>query len=206
MKLKYLLIWYSLQSKIITIRVGRALEPDTDLLDDTCTEESGNSDTDEEAEEDKRKRGCGSEANSQPRYAEEEDENNHENSYLYSLFNDDVEEDGDYESDNDYEYDSPNEHEEEYDNIEIKFHFKDNFYVHEDVLCSSSDFFNAALSKGWKERRSGRIDLPDNDPEAFTIYARWLYTGRIFLAKAGDNFTVKDAKGTEKHYDKADVR
>lgn len=49
-----------------------------------------------------------------------------------------------------------------------------------------SDFFDAALSHDWKEKLERKIKLPYQDPEAFVIYTKWLYTGRLYLKKADD--------------------
>lgn len=52
-------------------------------------------------------------------------------------------------------------------------------YVHENVICASSDFFKAAMSSDWKESRERSIELRDDEPDAFQIYQHWLYCGTI---------------------------
>lgn len=60
------------------------------------------------------------------------------------------------------------------------------FHIHEEVLRSSSAFFDTALRKQWAKGTSGRVDLPDVDAEAFGIYTEWLYTGVLRLSSALD--------------------
>ncbi|CAI7593507.1 unnamed protein product [Penicillium crustosum] len=56
---------------------------------------------------------------------------------------------------------------------------KEPFHVHESVLCTSSRFFNAAMSGSWKESKEYTIELPEDDPAAFSIYSHWLYFAKI---------------------------
>jgi len=53
------------------------------------------------------------------------------------------------------------------------------FYVDEGVLKSGGDFFVAALKEGWRKLKEP-IKLTEDDPDAFEVYAQWLYTGKIF--------------------------
>ncbi|TKA69373.1 hypothetical protein B0A55_06160 [Friedmanniomyces simplex] len=53
------------------------------------------------------------------------------------------------------------------------------FHVHEKLLRSRSAFFEAALSKEWKEGQARKVELPDDDVDAFESYARWLYNGKL---------------------------
>lgn len=73
----------------------------------------------------------------------------------------------------------------------------DTFQVHEHLLKKSSvrsrlvihlrktrtyqlqGFFQAALSKQWKEGQEQKIDLPDDDPHAVAVYINWLYTSDL---------------------------
>jgi hypothetical protein len=56
----------------------------------------------------------------------------------------------------------------------------------------SSGFFNTALKTEWKEGQEQDVKLPETEVEIFEIYVKWLYTGRVFLAKEGD----RDIAGT----------
>ena len=53
------------------------------------------------------------------------------------------------------------------------------FYVDHGALIGQGGFFEAALKKEWKEGQEGLIELPEDDPHVFGIYARWIYTGWI---------------------------
>ena len=53
--------------------------------------------------------------------------------------------------------------------------------LNEEVLCSSSRYFTAALREHWSESASGFIDLPEANAEAFSVYTQWLYTGALHL-------------------------
>lgn len=55
------------------------------------------------------------------------------------------------------------------------------FSIHENVLRSNSPYFDRALRADWEEGRRGEIYLGKFDPDAFEVYARWAYTGRIFV-------------------------
>ena len=52
------------------------------------------------------------------------------------------------------------------------------FFVHSTVLEKSSEFFRAALKPQWIEGQHD-VKLPEDDPCAFKIYAKWLYTGNM---------------------------
>lgn len=57
---------------------------------------------------------------------------------------------------------------------------KKDFFVHETLITRSSSFFQAALSKNWKEGQTKTVELPGTKPEIFHIYLDWLYTGPQF--------------------------
>jgi hypothetical protein len=65
------------------------------------------------------------------------------------------------------------------------------FYVHERLLRSYSGFFDTALKKEWKESDDRAINLPDADHKTFTIWVKWVYTGRLFLKKEDDLVTCE---------------
>ncbi|KAF2007736.1 hypothetical protein P154DRAFT_419660, partial [Amniculicola lignicola CBS 123094] len=58
---------------------------------------------------------------------------------------------------------------------------KKSFHVHELAICDRSEFFRNAMKPEWaSQRQDGRIvELPEDDPEAFSFYMIWLYSGRI---------------------------
>ncbi|KAF2874077.1 hypothetical protein BDV95DRAFT_487789 [Massariosphaeria phaeospora] len=63
---------------------------------------------------------------------------------------------------------------------------KEEFYLHEAHLRSSSDFFQKALSTDWKEGSTGTVELAGSKPQAFEAYVKWLYTGRIHIMEEND--------------------
>ena len=54
------------------------------------------------------------------------------------------------------------------------------FVIHEQPLRSSSRFFEAALSRGWKENTEKKVSLSEETPDLFEIYALWTYTRKLF--------------------------
>lgn len=66
------------------------------------------------------------------------------------------------------------------------------FYVHEDVAKAHSDFFAAALRNGWKESEERVVRLPEETAERFRVFAKFLYTGKIFSRKEGDKPSAKE--------------
>ena len=55
------------------------------------------------------------------------------------------------------------------------------FNIHEALIRSRSDFFDAALSKRWKEGRENYMELPEDSPEIVQCYFQFLYTGQVFI-------------------------
>ena len=52
--------------------------------------------------------------------------------------------------------------------------------VYKDILCRSAPYFKAALERGgFKESKDQVLELPDDDPVAFSHFQLWLYTGNI---------------------------
>lgn len=49
------------------------------------------------------------------------------------------------------------------------------FAVHEAVLRETSPFFRTALDKRWREGRSRRIDLPQDDGDVVSAWVEWCY-------------------------------
>ncbi|TKA77622.1 hypothetical protein B0A49_03895 [Cryomyces minteri] len=58
-------------------------------------------------------------------------------------------------------------------------HAVKSFQVHEELLTARSSFFRAAFQKEWKEGRERVLKLPEDNPESFEQYARWIYCGKI---------------------------
>lgn len=47
--------------------------------------------------------------------------------------------------------------------------------IHENLLSGASDFFKSAFNSGFKEALEDRLALPEDDPQAFELFVRWLY-------------------------------
>ena len=72
---------------------------------------------------------------------------------------------------------------------------KQAFYVHETLLRDSSDFFNNALKKEWKEGQEAAVDLPDAQPDDFRAWVKFLYTGRVYIGDASVGITPRGPHG-----------
>lgn len=55
------------------------------------------------------------------------------------------------------------------------------FVLHDQILRESSDFFNNALKSAWQGLGNGSIELPEVCPRAFSIYAKFVLTGLMFI-------------------------
>jgi hypothetical protein len=67
---------------------------------------------------------------------------------------------------------------------------KEEYHIYENLLRANSGFFDIALKKEWKEGQDRIVEMPETNNEAFTIWAKWLYTGRMFLMQDGDHTEV----------------
>jgi hypothetical protein len=56
---------------------------------------------------------------------------------------------------------------------------QETFYVHHNVLVSSSKFFQNAMKPVWRTEPLKPIDLSDVDPATFKVYSQWLYTKQM---------------------------
>ncbi|KAF2000438.1 hypothetical protein P154DRAFT_435014, partial [Amniculicola lignicola CBS 123094] len=72
----------------------------------------------------------------------------------------------------------------------------ESFNIHTSLLCSSSAFFQTSLKKEWEDMRkdSKTIALQHDDPDAFRMYAHWLYCRKFPLADDRDEAYVQLAK------------
>lgn len=59
------------------------------------------------------------------------------------------------------------------------------FYIHPSALAARSKFFEAALKKEWRPNNEQPVELPEDDPDSFNIYLRWLYFGNVALQPTG---------------------
>jgi hypothetical protein len=63
---------------------------------------------------------------------------------------------------------------------------KEEYHIYENLLRANSGFFDIALKKEWKEGQDRIVEMPKTNNEAFSIWAKWLYTGCMYLMKDGD--------------------
>lgn len=69
------------------------------------------------------------------------------------------------------------------------------FTVHENLLVKHSDFFRTALNGRWAESKSHSLPLPEHDPDSFSVFTQFLYTGQVYTATDDeDDLTVEDGK------------
>ena len=73
--------------------------------------------------------------------------------------------------------------------------------MHKDLLIKHSEFFRAALSEPWKEAEERAVTLPCDEPEIFSIFCRFLYTGQIFSIKDGDYKMTPVPEAPNRHRD-----
>ena len=72
------------------------------------------------------------------------------------------------------------------------------FIVHEPVLREQSCFFRAIIEKKqWKEGMSGEIELPEDDPNIFSVYLEWLYSRKLTLVYDPSTTDATDPLFTE---------
>ncbi|KAF4946276.1 hypothetical protein FGADI_11302 [Fusarium gaditjirri] len=76
----------------------------------------------------------------------------------------------------------------------------DTYHVHKAIVCPRSSFFTAACNLNFKEGQEGKIDLPDDDPEAVREMVYYLYhldlKGHDFIPEDG-NFFEEELSATE---------
>ncbi|PVH95395.1 hypothetical protein DM02DRAFT_690285 [Periconia macrospinosa] len=58
--------------------------------------------------------------------------------------------------------------------------------VHESLLCDNSEFFRAKTKAIWEASATGTIDLSDEDPSIFKIFAHFVYTRKVEFKKGGN--------------------
>ena len=66
------------------------------------------------------------------------------------------------------------------------------FTVQKTFLTKSSAFFETCCNGKWKEGETKTIPLPEDDPETFSTYLQWLYTGEVVVADGQDEDVPKD--------------
>jgi BTB/POZ domain len=56
---------------------------------------------------------------------------------------------------------------------------KVSFMTYKQLICNASPFFQKALKGKFKEATIQQVELPDVDPEMFSQYLQWMYSGTI---------------------------
>jgi hypothetical protein len=60
------------------------------------------------------------------------------------------------------------------------------FPVVKSIATRSSKFFEAAMSRDWKEAREKRVSLPDVEVRIFESYVQWLYTSELVTSGSSE--------------------
>lgn len=68
------------------------------------------------------------------------------------------------------------------------------FTLYTSIATRSSKFFQAAMSRDWKECREKRVTLAEVDVDVFQGYLQWLNTGDIPFARFEDSSTTTCAE------------
>lgn len=71
---------------------------------------------------------------------------------------------------------------------------KKTFSIHDAVLCSGSEFFKRALNGTWKESEERVINLPEDDPDVFSLYVHCLYTGKLAVVSKPERYQEQFTK------------
>jgi hypothetical protein len=73
---------------------------------------------------------------------------------------------------------------------------KASFKVHEDAICDRSEFFRSAMKPEWASMREDprTIDLSEDDPDAFSLYRTWLYSGKLAIMPPAGTTTAAESK------------
>jgi hypothetical protein len=66
------------------------------------------------------------------------------------------------------------------------------FVLHEHLLRESSLFFRNALNGAWRESNEKAVKIPDVSAENFTVFARFLFTGLLFITSPGSATPVAE--------------
>ncbi|KAF1956624.1 hypothetical protein CC80DRAFT_504453 [Byssothecium circinans] len=88
---------------------------------------------------------------------------------------------------------------------------KRSFKIHEDAICDRSEFFRNSMKSEWASMRPDPrvIELPEDDPEAFSLYRTWLYSGQLAIlpdsggSGSDDSISITNSSTTDtapEHY------
>ncbi|QSZ35251.1 hypothetical protein DSL72_008120 [Monilinia vaccinii-corymbosi] len=66
---------------------------------------------------------------------------------------------------------------------------KRKFVVHQQLICGSVWYFDVAFSTSrFREGQEKRMEMPEDDPEAFELFTHWLYRGSVPRPFDADGF------------------
>lgn len=68
---------------------------------------------------------------------------------------------------------------------------RQSFRVNEQMIRSSSSFFDKALAGEWKEALNRTVEMPSDDPDVFAVYMHWLYCGTIPILYHKERHSIK---------------
>lgn len=84
--------------------------------------------------------------------------------------------------------------------VQVGSENKKDFAVHKGLLIRHSDFFQAALTGDWKEKKDGAVPLPEQDPEIFKTFQHFLYSGQVCTSRDGDYHLNDDGSSRDKEW------
>ncbi|OCT47013.1 hypothetical protein CLCR_02670 [Cladophialophora carrionii] len=56
---------------------------------------------------------------------------------------------------------------------------REDFTIHENLICAASAFFQTALTGNFIEGAEQKVTLPEEDHQLFQLVYNWLYSGRV---------------------------
>lgn len=74
------------------------------------------------------------------------------------------------------------------------------FDIDQRPLIKHSRFFAIMLSGPWREARSKSVNLTEDDPDIFAIFALFIHTGKIFSTRDGDIEIYPDGSRRDKEW------
>ncbi|KAF2122119.1 hypothetical protein BDV96DRAFT_627272 [Lophiotrema nucula] len=66
-----------------------------------------------------------------------------------------------------------------------------NFQIHSSVIMPRSGYFRALLGNNYGEENKTKIDLPDENPETFSLYMQLIYNNNIVLVDDSEADDIK---------------
>ncbi|CAD0112566.1 unnamed protein product [Aureobasidium uvarum] len=73
---------------------------------------------------------------------------------------------------------------------------QEKFIVHQELLCSKSEYFAKALTGTFEESQTGIVKLEDVSPFLFRIFVTWLYSGKLAYTVVDDSSNIDQDFGS----------